>query len=176
MKKELPPKTEQVLACLLTPLQEERYMDYLQSEQVHIALSGKVTPFKAITRLRQICNHPAFYRTDNEVESTTYRPNGDLILHPIDDLFVREEYVNVRHSSRFAMKDMKDMKQGEGEDEDEDEDDHIDFLQVDWRESCKMVVLNEVLHIWKEEKHKVLIYTQTVGMLQIIQQYAEEQV
>ena len=152
-------------------------MDYLQSEQVHIALSGKVTPFKAIMRLRQICNHPAFYRTDKDVESTTYRPNGDLILHPIDDLFVREEYINVRQSSRPAMKvikdmkDMKDMKEGEGEDYD-----RIDFLQVDWRESCKMVVLNEVLHIWKEEKHKVLIYTQTVGMLQIIQHYAEEQV
>ena len=39
-----------------------------------------------------------------------------------------------------------------------------------------MVVLNEILHIWKQEQHKVLVYTQTISMLRIIQKYVEEQV
>ena len=38
-----------------------------------------------------------------------------------------------------------------------------------------MLVLNEVLQCWKQEKHKVLIYTQTVAMLNILQKYVEEQ-
>lgn len=38
-----------------------------------------------------------------------------------------------------------------------------------------MLVLNEVLQLWKTEHHKVLVYTQTVSMLNIIQKYVEEQ-
>ena len=60
--------------------------------------------------------------------------------------------------------------------EKEEEDNWIDYENVDWRESCKMVVLNEILHIWKQEQHKVLVYTQTISMLRIIQKYVEEQV
>ena len=38
-----------------------------------------------------------------------------------------------------------------------------------------MLVMNEVLQLWKKEHHKVLVYTQTVSMLNIIQKYVEEQ-
>ena len=38
-----------------------------------------------------------------------------------------------------------------------------------------MLVMNEVLQLWKKENHKVLVYTQTVSMLNIIQKYVEEQ-
>ena len=183
MKKELPPKTEQVLACLLTPLQEERYLDYLQSEQVQVALLGKTMPFKAIIRLRQICNHPAFYRGIQSDDSFPLR-SRELVLRSIDGFFVKEEYVKKTPSrstsatsNRRAMNGRIEGRRNEIDDEnDENDENGIDYDHVDWRQSCKMIVLNEVLQIWKEEGHKVLIYTQTVSMLRILQNYAEEQV
>ena len=165
MKKELPPKTEQVLACLLTPLQEKRYLKYLQSEQVQASLLGHVMPFKAIVRLRQICNHPIFYQGCHEPGSTTSKPQGELTLHQADGMYVTEEYTKKKRKDRNITTENE-----------EEEDDWIDYDTVDWRESCKMVVLNEILHIWKQEGHKVLVYTQTVSMLRIIQKYLEEQV
>lgn len=164
MKKELSPKTEQVLACLLTPLQEKRYLKYLQSEQVQASLLGHVMPFKAIVRLRQICNHPIFYQGCHEPGSTTSKPQGELTLHPVDGMYVTEEYTKKKRKDRNITTENE-----------EEEDDWIDYDTVDWRESCKMVVLNEILHIWKQEGHKVLVYTQTVSMLRIIQKYVEEQ-
>ena len=163
MKSELPPNTEQVLSCLLTPLQEDRYLNYLQSEQVQASLLGHVMPFKAIVRLRQICNHPVFYQGCHESGSTTIKPNGELVIHASDGMYVIEEYKRMRKTPHSTI-------------EKEEEDNWIDYENVDWRESCKMVVLNEILHIWKQEQHKVLVYTQTISMLRIIQKYVEEQV
>lgn len=68
VRKELPRKTEQVLACELTPVQARCYEAYLRGEQVQLALAGRVTPFKAIVRLRQICNHPAFFHREEAGE------------------------------------------------------------------------------------------------------------
>ena len=67
----------------------------------------------------------------------------------------------------------------------EEEEEEIDYDHVDWKEwgcegcmmrrSSKMLVMNEVLHIWRKEGHKVLVYTQTVSMLNIIEHYVKEQ-
>lgn len=115
MKKELPPKTEQVLACNLSPLQEDRYIDYLQSEQVQSSLIQRITPFKAIVRLRQICNHPAFYKGVRHVGSTDYNPSTHLVLHHTDDMFYTAEYEDVK-----------------------EEEEDIDYENVNWRE-CEMI-------------------------------------
>ena len=169
-------------------MQEERYLDYLQSEQVQVALLGKTMPFKAIIRLRQICNHPAFYRGIQSDDSLPLR-SRELVLRPIDGFFVKEEYVKKTPSTSTststsmtangrAVNDGIDRRRNENENENDEENDEdgIDYDHIDWRQSCKMIVLNEVLQIWKEEGHKVLIYTQTVSMLRILQNYVEEQV
>ena len=101
------------MTCLLTPKQEKLYCDYLQSEQVQAALIGRILPFKAITRLRQICNHPALFRERHP--EATQRPNGELVLKPEDGLFFREEY-------SFDAESLE-----------EDAED-LDVSQIDWRE------------------------------------------
>ena len=166
VKKELPPKTEQVLSCLLTPQQEKKYLDYLQSEQVQSSLLGRVMPFKAIVRLRQICNHPVFYQSIAKMGATTDMAR-DVTLRHEEGMFYREERKTRRRQ------------------EEEEEEEEIDYDHVDWKEwgcegcmmrrSSKMLVMNEVLHIWRKEGHKVLVYTQTVSMLNIIEHYVKEQ-
>ena len=113
MKTELPPKTEQVLACSLSPIQEDRYIDYLQSEQVQSSLIQRITPFKAIVRLRQICNHPVFYKKTRHIGSTEYNPSDQMILHHTDDMFYTAEYSGVREV---------------------EEEEEIDYENVNWRE------------------------------------------
>ena len=167
VKKELPPKTEQVLSCLLSPLQEKKYLEYLQSEQVQSSLLGRVMPFKAIIRLRQICNHPVFYQSLARMGAAREREPQPTRLHHVEGMFYQPEY------EKKARK------------EEEEEEEAIDYDAVDWREwahafeltcrSSKMLVMNEVLHLWAKEGHKVLVYTQTVSMLNIIERYAKEQ-
>ena len=167
VKKELPPKTEQVLSCLLSPLQEKKYLEYLQSEQVQSSLLGRVMPFKAIIRLRQICNHPVFYQSLARMGAAREREPQPTRLRHVEGMFYKPEY------EKKARK------------EEEEEEEAIDYDAVDWREwahalevtcrSSKMLVMNEVLHLWKKEGHKVLVYTQTVSMLNIIERYAKEQ-
>lgn len=87
VRKELPRKTEQVLACELTPVQARCYEAYLRGEQVQLALAGRVTPFKAIVRLRQICNHPAFFHREEAGSG------GEVVLRHTDGMFFVEESV-----------------------------------------------------------------------------------
>lgn len=126
-------------------------------------------PFKAIIRLRQICNHPVFFRmfhTETIVTNPVYR---SVNLRQTDGMFYQEE------TPKDAASGVSPTSQELFNDEAGDSEMDIDFDAVDWRESSKMIVMNEVLHIWKKEGHKVLIYTQTVSMLTIIMKYVEEQ-
>ena len=114
VKKELPPKTEQVLSCLLSPLQEKKYLEYLQSEQVQSSLLGRVMPFKAIIRLRQICNHPVFYQSLAKMGATTEREKEPTRLRHVDGMFYKPEYEKTTRQ--------------------EEEEEVIDYDTVDWRE------------------------------------------
>ncbi|EQC29088.1 hypothetical protein SDRG_13248 [Saprolegnia diclina VS20] len=55
----LPTKMEQVIFCPLSPTQASIYRAYLASPEVRSVLARDVRPFRALTILRQICNHPS---------------------------------------------------------------------------------------------------------------------
>jgi superfamily II DNA or RNA helicase len=65
--KDLPPKMEQVLYCDLTDNQRQLYLDVLEKAREElmneaIERGGKISHqhvFSALTRLRQVCNHPS---------------------------------------------------------------------------------------------------------------------
>lgn len=63
---ELPPKTEQPAYCLLTPEQTRLYAHEVESLRAVIAESDPQTRLSLVlpllSRLKQICNHPAQYR------------------------------------------------------------------------------------------------------------------
>jgi DNA excision repair protein ERCC-6 len=44
---------------------------------------------------------------------------------------------------------------------------------VEWEQSGKMLILDQVLTLWKEQNHRVLLFSQTVQMLNIIEEYVK---
>lgn len=56
--KDLPGKEEQIIRCKLTKSQEAKYLEYLDSPEVHDIRSGKMNSLGGISTLRKICNHP----------------------------------------------------------------------------------------------------------------------
>lgn len=109
----LPPKTEHVLLCRLTPDQLALYTQVLDSEDVRTALTNRMArtaAFRAIAALRKICNHP------------------DLYAGVPDDM-----------------------------------------TPGDAVRSCKLAALDTVLRGWKAEKHRALVFSQSVKMLDIVE-------
>ena len=153
----------------MSPEQEKCYVEYLKSDLVQASLIGRSMPFKAIIRLRQICNHPVFFRMFHTETTVTNPLYLSLNLRHTDGMFYQEE------TSKDVGASVSPTSPSAFNDETADSEMEIDYDSVDWRESSKMIVMNEVLHIWKKEGHKVLIYTQTVSMLTIIMKYVEEQ-
>ena len=70
--KDLPPKMEQVLYCDLTDNQRQLYLDVLEKAREElmeeaISRGGKINQqhvFSALTKLRQVCNHPALLSSE----------------------------------------------------------------------------------------------------------------
>lgn len=80
----LPPKTEQVLFCQISPRQREIYLNIIESSEVKAVLQRKMMAFRAINTLRKLCNHPALvfqqgkivWQQDPLLEATRTGPGG----------------------------------------------------------------------------------------------------
>lgn len=127
----MPEKMEQIIFCNLTERQYKVYQQFLSSPEVAKVLHRDIRPFRAISVLRHICNHPDLLQTmgdDNPLSNAS--------------------------SNRFVPLD------------DDDEDGHT---YGDPAHSGKMLVLLKVLAMWKEQGHRVLLFTQTRKMLDILE-------
>lgn len=118
----MPEKMEQILFCSLTPKQQGAYQTYLNSPEVASVLRRDIRPFRAISILRHICNHPDLLSTVGDNGVASYNT---------------------------AMREIDDYGSPEG--------------------SGKMIVLNKILALWKEQGHRVLLFTQTRKMLDILE-------
>lgn len=125
----MPEKMEQIIFCNLTERQLKVYQQFLGSSEVASVLHRDIRPFRAISVLRHICNHPDLLQT-----------MGDENPHAHSS------------SNRFVP--------------DENDDDHS---YGDPEHSGKMLVLIKVLAMWKEQGHRVLLFTQTRKMLDILE-------
>jgi SNF2 family DNA or RNA helicase len=94
--KDLPPKMEQVLYCDLTDNQRQLYLDVLEKAREElmneaIERGGKISHqhvFSALTRLRQVCNHPALLGPDLSgglMESGKFEALQDLLQNAIEN-------------------------------------------------------------------------------------------
>jgi DNA excision repair protein ERCC-6 len=114
---QLPKKKEQVLFCKLTEIQVQAYHEFLQRNDVKKVSTGKGQMFRAVTILRQLCNHP------------------DLLLHGTDN--EPEDYGAVERAG-------------------------------------KLQVVEQVLPMWKEQGHRVLLFSQSRQMLDILEAFIIE--
>lgn len=147
----LPPKTEQVLFCQISPKQREIYLNILSSSEVKAVIERRMVAFRAISVLRKLCNHPSLVLHDGTLDRKV------LITPEDDDGNGNGNGKNGGHGA---------IDEEDGEDADED-----DFCFVNktggrgivWGESGKLLVLSKLLPLWHLEGHKVLVFCQTRG-------------
>eukprot|EP00177_Eucheuma_denticulatum_P007149 GFKZ01012998.1.p1 GENE.GFKZ01012998.1~~GFKZ01012998.1.p1 ORF type:complete len:1086 (+),score=175.22 GFKZ01012998.1:92-3349(+) len=138
---QLPEKNEQILFVKLTLEQREKYKAFLKSRFVRQVLSGKLNLLYAITALRKICNH------------------ADIPLHnnDHDSAYIKNGTKRARNSTPVFISD------ADKEDPSQIED------YGNWRRSGKMVVLDRILDAWREAGCRVLLFSQTKTMLDILE-------
>ncbi|KAI9915133.1 hypothetical protein PsorP6_007724 [Peronosclerospora sorghi] len=142
----LPGKQEQIIFCRLTTRQRKLYKRFLGSPEVASVLRRDIRPFRAISVLRHICNHP------------------DLLVSYGDVDQKRQGY----EDEEGIVGSMTELLTETDEDKDEGESD-ASFGAASG--SGKMIVLQKVLTLWKEQGHRVLLFTQTRGMLDILESF-----
>ncbi|CAI5710802.1 unnamed protein product [Hyaloperonospora brassicae] len=135
----LPGKQEQIIFCRLTVRQRALYRRFLSSSEVAKVLRRDNRPFRAISVLRHICNHPDLLASfsDGRLADKQRQSFED------DD---EEEVASIAGS----LNEMDEGKEEDGSDE--------AFGAAS--ASGKMVVLQKVLLLWKAQGHRVLIFSQ----------------
>ncbi|RYY72131.1 DEAD/DEAH box helicase, partial [archaeon] len=148
---QLPKKTEHVIFVQLSPCQRKIYKEILESDEVHKVLTYKTPAFRAINTLRKLCNHPVLVYRQNRIQwqqedACTYTyvpPNTEE-----EDAYAHTPSPShTQHYTAYAHEGARE-----------------------WRESGKLVVLRRVLAQWQgKQNNKVLIFCQTVAVLNIIE-------
>lgn len=138
----LPKKTEQILFCNLAPAQEQQYAKYLRSKEVMAAVDGRLSLFKAISVLRKLCNHPDLLllesRTPGQGQGGGRGKGRDWRGNPVSSKALK----------KVPPPDMHDYGAVE--------------------RSGKIQVLQQVLRMWKRQGHRVLLFSQTRQVLDIL--------
>lgn len=147
--KQLPEKNEQILFVKLTAEQREKYKKFLASRFIRQVLQGKLNLLYAVTALRKICNHYDIPLHRNDTDRDLY---GSKFVKPMG----RPKGMVLLEAPRPAIPQ-----------EDEPED------YGNWRRSGKMIVLNRVLEAWKKAGSRVLVFSQTTTMLDILELYVQ---
>ena len=151
----LPKKIEQVLFCKLSERQKDIYRSILASSEVQSVIDKKMMPFRAINTLRKLCNHP------------------DLVFQSGRIVWQDEQTKNTSKSKALKDSKKKDKRVRDWEDQPMDEleteEAHLDPSNVKWEDSGKLMVLYKVLPLWYSEGHKVLLFTQTHSMLNLLE-------
>lgn len=150
----LPKKTEQVLFCKLSERQKEIYRTILASSEVQSVMDKRMMPFRAINTLRKLCNHPDLvFQTGRIVWQDEKNPAK----------------TKVKKSSGLRNPGSKKTNHDFGDDDSDNECPNLDPSKIRWEDSGKLMVLWKVLPLWYSEGHKVLLFTQTHSMLNLLE-------
>lgn len=142
--KQLPEKSEQILFVKLTAEQRTKYKKFLGSRFVHQLLHGKLNLLYGITALRKICNHS---------DIPVHKNDNDKDLYGSD--FIKPGRTNLK----ISRSDFKD--------------DEVFEDYGNWKRSGKMIVLDRVLDAWKKSGSRVLVFSQTTTMLDILERFVQ---
>ncbi|GMF25810.1 unnamed protein product [Phytophthora lilii] len=148
----LPGKQEQILFCRLTKRQRALYKRFLASPEVASVLRRDIRPFRAISVLRHICNHPDLLASFGDGRLADKR---------------RQTYDDEDNEDE-GLTDLGGLLNEVDEDKEEGESDEP-FGAAS--ASGKLIVLQKILALWKDQGHRVLIFTQTRSMLDILESF-----
>lgn len=178
-----PGKQEQVLFCSLTETQVKYYQEFLRSDEVSSILDGKRNVLYGIDVLRKIANHPHILKLKQHNQEEKQYQHQHLITSSSNQKRGRKR--------RKSTDNRSHQDQDEGYDSDLAEqyygggggvvvgiggsskqlDDYDGFEYGDYRLSGKLVVLHQLLPLWQQQGHKVLLFCQTRQMLDIIEAF-----
>lgn len=147
--KDLPKKTELVLFCKLTNFQLKKYLDFLKSSVAESILSGKRHALYGIDILKKICNHPDLLKL-NAKYLYLMNSNPNKFQNDDTDEYIKDKSID-SVSSSYAVVNSKNFGNP--------------------ALSGKMIVLKTLLLLWKSEGHKILLFTQTRQMLNILENF-----
>ncbi|KAJ2768179.1 DNA repair protein rhp26, partial [Coemansia nantahalensis] len=155
--RDLPKKTEQVLFCRLTPMQRTAYATFLRSGDMERILGGKLQMLYGVDVARKICDHPDLLLLSRlPGAAVTHREAADLARNGCD-------------SGASSGDDQGAQSDGSGGAEDAVSLGRLPADYGDWRKSGKMTIMRALLEMWQPQGHKVLIFSQTRQMLDIIE-------
>ncbi|KAJ1799550.1 DNA repair protein rhp26 [Coemansia sp. RSA 2399] len=173
---DLPQKSEQVLFCRLTPMQRKAYKAFLQSTDMERILSGKLQMLFGVDVARKICDHPDLLllstlpsAAGNHRESSTIK---EVIAQASEARNASGHKNNINDNSDGAAEyvgsiDSEDEAAGVGNANTRFGDLPPDYGS--YEKSGKLTIVRALLKMWKPQGHKVLIFSQTRQMLDIIE-------
>ncbi|KAJ2841673.1 DNA repair protein rhp26, partial [Coemansia erecta] len=173
---DLPQKSEQVLFCRLTPMQRKAYKAFLQSADMERILDGKLQMLFGVDVARKICDHPDLLllstlpsAAGNHRESSTIK---EVIARASEARNASGHENNINDNSAGAAEyvgsiDSEDEAVGVGNGNTRFGDLPPDYGS--YEKSGKLTIVRALLEMWKPQGHKVLIFSQTRQMLDIIE-------
>ncbi|KAJ2483937.1 DNA repair protein rhp26 [Coemansia sp. RSA 2131] len=149
--RDLPKKTEHVVFCRLTRMQRSAYLGFLQSNDMERILGGRLQMLFGVDVARKICDHPDLLLLSTMASASAMHRQSSYIAH----------------NSGAAN--------NSGSDSDVDVDrDALPPDYGDYQKSGKMTIVRALLDMWKPQGHKVLIFSQTRQMLDIIERMVSQ--
>ncbi|KAL2325330.1 hypothetical protein Fmac_024388 [Flemingia macrophylla] len=177
VKKDLPPKTVFVITVKLSPLQRKLYKRFLDvhgfTTQVHPEMLRKRCFFAGYQALARIWNHPGILQLTKEVKD--YVKHEDAVENFLVDDSSSDENSDFNVLAGEKMKYANDLLQKK--------DDNGFFLKDWWNDllhgkiykeldhSGKMVLLMEILTMSSDVGDKVLVFSQSIPTLDLIELY-----
>ncbi|XP_065093600.1 SWI/SNF-related matrix-associated actin-dependent regulator of chromatin subfamily A containing DEAD/H box 1 homolog [Ochlerotatus camptorhynchus] len=163
----LPPKTETIMKIPMLDSQKEKYLDLISEYQNATGVMKSTTVISGMSimmEMRKLANHPLllrYYFSDAEVRKIARKLAGDSDWKNKN---IDETFQDIAYLSDFKLLQLKDKYTSLY-------DLHIpDKLIV---ASGKFRQLDELLPKLKSEGHRVLIFSQFVMMLDIIEKYLD---
>ena len=174
LSESLPPKNEYVLWTNLSPLQREKYTEFIQSEYVSGLLEGEAkSPLFAITWLQKLCGHPLLV----EGESVDSIENFDE--HDTNELMNASTKLDesVDSIDNFDGHDPNELMKASAKLEGPinsmgkfDEHDPNDLMEA----SAKLEVMYNLVNTLISKGHRTLIFSQSTKVLNIIERVLKE--
>ncbi|KAI9505091.1 SNF2 family N-terminal domain-containing protein [Coemansia spiralis] len=177
---DLPQKTEQVLFCRLTPMQRKAYAAFIRSADMERILQGKLQMLFGVDVARKICDHPDLLLLSTLPSAAGTHRESSTIKNVI--AVASGEKDGIDESKNNSDADSVDNNLDSVVGRISDNEDEIagmggtttDIGELppdygDWEKSGKLTIVRALLNMWKPQGHRVLIFSQTRQMLDIIE-------
>ena len=132
--------------CRLSPLQEDLYLSFLRSDEVSGVLDRRNQALRALTVMRKICNHPELLRRGAGAGGGSTARGSAGHGGSYGDAYRRWNPESVPGFRTMARR-------------------------VSWRDSGKLLVLREILRLWRRNGHRTLLFCQGTQMIDLLEDF-----